>query len=195
MSGVLRTVNRVLLGLAGLVLICVGGGVLAAALDLSVPSWWPWYGKRDVLLSDADRDRWRSEGWWWPVVIAVLAVLVVLALWWLLAQLRRARLSEVLVDSGDGEGALLRGRALEGVLAQEAGALDGVSRAHVVLAGKRSTPRARIRLLMEPHAAPGEALGRLTDEALAHARDSAGLAELPAEVRLKAVKHRAERVT
>lgn len=189
------TVNRVLLGLAGLVLVCVGGGVLAAALGLSVPSWWPWHGKRDVLLSDADRDRWRSEGWWWPVVIAVLAVLVVLALWWLLAQLRRARLAEVLVDSGDGEGALLRGRALEGVLAQEAGALDGVARAQVALTGRRSEPQARIRLLMEPHAAPDEALGRLTDEALAHARDSAGLAKLPAEVRLKAVKHRAERVS
>lgn len=191
----LRTVNRVLLGLAGLVLVCVGGGVLAAALGLSVPSWWPWYGKHDVLLSDADRGRWRSEGWWWPVVIAVLAVLVVLALWWLLAQLRRARLAEVLVDSGDGQGALLRGRALENVLAEEAGALDGVARAQAVLTGRRSAPQARIRLLMEPHAAPDEALGRLTDEALAHARDSAGLAQLPAEVRLKAVKHRAERVT
>lgn len=190
----LRTVNRVLLGLAGLVLVCVGGGVLAAALGLSVPSWWPWYGKHDVLLSQADRDRWRSDGWWWPTVIAVLAVLVVLALWWLLAQLRRARLAEVLVDSGDGEGALLRGRALEGVLAQEAGALDGVARAQVVLTGRRSTPQARIRLMMEPHAAPEEALGRLADEALAHARDSAGLAQLPAEVRLRAVKHRAERV-
>ncbi|MEU9205498.1 alkaline shock response membrane anchor protein AmaP [Streptomyces sp. NPDC048332] len=195
MSRVIGTVNRVLLGLAGLVLVCVGGGVLAAAVGLSVPSWWPWYGKNDVLLSDADRDRWRSEGWWWPVVIAVLAVLVVLALWWLLAQLRRARLAEVLVDSGDGEGALLRGRALEGVLAQEAGALDGVARAQVVLTGRRSEPQARVRLLMEPHAGPDEALGRLTDEALAHARDSAGLAKLPAEVRLKAVKHRAERVS
>lgn len=195
MSGVLRTVNRVLLGLAGLVLVCVGGGVLAAATGLSVPSWWPWSGKNDVLLSESGRDRWRSDGWWWPTVIAVLAVLVVLALWWLLAQLRRARLSEVLVDSGDGEGALLRGRALEGMLAAEAGALDGVARAQVVLTGKRSTPQARIRLLMEPHAAPEQTLGRLADEALAHARDSAGLARLPAEVRLKAVKHRAERVS
>ncbi|MFF1922299.1 alkaline shock response membrane anchor protein AmaP [Streptomyces sp. NPDC058221] len=194
MSGVLRTVNRVLLGLAGLVLVCVGGGVLAAALGLSVPSWWPWYGKHDVLLSRADRYRWRADGWWWPTVIAVLAVLVVLALWWLLAQLRRARLAEVLVDSGDGEGALLRGRALEGVLAGEAGALDGVARAQVVLTGRRSTPQARIRMLMEPHAAPDAAVGRLADEALAHARDSAGLERLPAEVRLKAVKHRAERV-
>ncbi|MFE4328460.1 alkaline shock response membrane anchor protein AmaP [Streptomyces sp. NPDC056831] len=195
MSPLLRTVNRVLLGLAGLVLICGGGAVLAAGLGLSVPSWWPWYGKGDVLLSEAGRDRWRGEGWWWPTVIAVLAVVVVLALWWLLAQPRRARLAEVLVDSGDGEGALLRGRALEGVLADEAGTLDGVARAQVVLTGRRSSPRARIRLLMEPHAAPDEALGRLTDEALAHARDSAGLAQLPAEVRLRAVKHRAERVS
>ncbi|MFD0024647.1 alkaline shock response membrane anchor protein AmaP [Streptomyces sp. NPDC058382] len=194
MSGVRRTVNRVLLGLAGLVLVCVGGGVLAAALGLSVPSWWPWYGKHDVLLSRADRFRWRSEGWWWPTVIAVLAVLVVLALWWLLAQLRRGRLSEVLVDSGDGEGALLRGRALEGVLAGEAEGLDGVARAQAVLTGRRSTPQARIRMLMEPHAAPDAALGRLADEVLAHGRDSAGLDRLPAEVRLKAVKHRAERV-
>lgn len=100
----LSTVNRVLLGLAGLVLICGGGAVLAAGLGLSVPSWWPWDGKTDVLLSRADRDRWRADGWWWPTVIVVLAVLVVLALWWFFAQLRRARLAEVLVESGDGEG-------------------------------------------------------------------------------------------
>ncbi|MEE1737479.1 alkaline shock response membrane anchor protein AmaP [Streptomyces sp. BE147] len=195
MNGVLRTVNRVLLGLAGLVLIAVGGAVLAAGLGASLPSWWPWDGKHDVLLSEADRDRWRDDGWWWPTVIAVLAVLVVLALWWLLAQLRRGRLAEVLVDSGDGEGALLRGRALEGVLSGEAGTLDGVARAQVALRGRRSAPRAAIRLLMEPHAAPEQTLRGLADEALAHARDSAGLAELPAEVRLKAVKHRAERVS
>lgn len=191
----LTTVNRVLLGLAGLVLICAGGAVLAAGLGLSVPSWWPWYGRTDVPLSEADRHRWRADGWWWPTVILVLAVLVVLALWWLLAQLRRARLAEVLVDSGDGAGALLRGRALEGVLAGEAGTMDGVAGAQVMLVGRRSSPQARISLQMEPHAAPDETLGRLTDEALAHARDSAGLAELPAEVRLRAVRHRAERVS
>ncbi|KPC81544.1 MULTISPECIES: alkaline shock response membrane anchor protein AmaP [Streptomyces] len=190
----ITTVNRVLLGLAGLVLLVLGGAVLATGLGLSVPSWWPFDGKGDVLLSEADRTRWRDEGWWWPTVIAVLAVLVVLALWWLLAQLRRGRLSEVLVDSGDGEGALLRGRALEGALADEAGALDGVADAKVALTGRRTAPRARVRLLMEPHAAPGTALRGLSEGALAHARTSAGLEELPAEVRLRAVKHRAERV-
>ncbi|MGP3636511.1 alkaline shock response membrane anchor protein AmaP [Streptomyces sp. 24-1644] len=195
MSGVRRTVNRVLLGLSGLVLTVGCGAVLAAGLGANVPSWWPWDGKNDVLLSEADRDRWRDSGWWWPTVIAVLAVVVVLALWWLLSQLRRARLAEVLVDSGDGEGALLRGRALEGVLSDEAGALDGVSRAQAVLTGRRSAPQARVRLLMEPHAAPDQVLRGLSEEALAHARDSAGLDELPAEVRLTAVKHRAERVS
>ncbi|THA41268.1 alkaline shock response membrane anchor protein AmaP, partial [Streptomyces sp. A1136] len=49
--------------------------------------------------------------------------------------------------------------------------------------------------LLEPHAQPAGALARLSGEVLAHARDSAGLAELPAEVRLRAVKHRARRVS
>ncbi|NEB39073.1 alkaline shock response membrane anchor protein AmaP [Streptomyces sp. SID14515] len=189
------TVNRVLLALAGLVLAAVGGAVLAVGLGASLPSWLPWDGKNDVLLSVADRHRWRDEGWWWPTVIAVLAVLVVLALWWFLAQLRRGRLAEVLVDSGDGEGAQLRGRALESVLAGESGELDGVARAQAMLTGRRTAPRARLRLLMEPHAAPLGTLNAVADGALTHARESAGLESLPAEVRLKAVKHRAERVS
>ncbi len=189
------TVNRVLLALAGLVLVVVGGAVLAAGLGASVPSWWPWDGKTDVLLSVADRQRWRDDGWWWPTVIAALAVLVVLALWWFLAQLRRGLFADVLVDSGDGEGAQLRGRALESVLAEEAGGLDGVARAQAMLTGRPTAPRARVRLLMEPHAAPLGTLNAVVDGALAHARNSAGLDALPAEVRLKAVKHRAERVS
>ncbi|SCE55909.1 alkaline shock response membrane anchor protein AmaP [Streptomyces sp. OspMP-M43] len=189
------TVNRVLLALAGLVLVVVGGAVLAAGLGASVPSWWPWDGKTDVLLSTADRQRWRDDGWWWPTVIAALAVLVVLALWWFLAQLRRGRLADVLVDSGDGEGAQLRGRALEGVVAGEAEALYGVARAQAMLTGRRTAPRARVRLLLEPHAAPLGTLNAVADGALRHARTSAGLDALPAEVRLRAVKHRAERVS
>ncbi|MER5184261.1 alkaline shock response membrane anchor protein AmaP [Streptomyces sp. NPDC002896] len=195
MRAVLRTVNRVLLGIAGLVLLVLGGSVLAVGLGVTPPSWWIHDGKRDVLLSDADRSRWQDEGWWWPTVIAVLAVCLLLALWWLTAQLRRRRLAEVLVDTGDGEGALLRGRALESVLASEAGALDGVERAHATLTGRRNAPEARVRLVLEPFAAPGDALRKLVGEALAHARGSAGLDRLPAEVQLRAVRHRAERVT
>ncbi|MFF9068859.1 alkaline shock response membrane anchor protein AmaP [Streptomyces sp. NPDC014891] len=194
MRVVLRRVNRLLLGLAGLLLLLAGGGVLAAALDLPVPTWWPWSGPSDVLLSTADRQRWRAEGWWWPVVIAVLGLVVLLALWWLLAQFRRARLAEVVVDSGDGEVAVLRGRALEGVLEADATAQEGVSRARVALTGRRAAPCTRVALHLEPYASPGAALTTLSGQALDHARTSAGLAALPTEARLRAVKHRARRV-
>jgi hypothetical protein len=190
-----RIVNRVLIGLAGLILLALGGSVLAVGLGAAPPSWWIHQGPHDVLLSDAERTRWRDDGWWWPTVLAVLALLVLLALWWLSAVLRRRRLAEVLVDTGDGAGALLRGRALEAVLTGEAGQLDGVQRAHVQLTGRRGAPGVRAQLLLEPHVDPGDALHRLTTGALAHARDSAGLAALPAEVRLKGVKHRPERVS
>ncbi|MEV7792251.1 alkaline shock response membrane anchor protein AmaP [Streptomyces sp. NPDC087512] len=195
MSGVLRTVDRVLLGLVGLVLLAVGGAVLAVGFGVSPPSWWVHQGPHDVLLSDAERTRWRDAGWWWPAVIAALAVLLLLALWWLVAVLRRRRLSEVLVDTGDGEGAVLRGRALEHVLAQEADRVDGVERARVRLTGRRDAPRARVRLLLAPHVDPGTALDDLTTRALTHARHSASLPALPAEVQLRAVKHHAERVS
>ncbi|MER5304736.1 alkaline shock response membrane anchor protein AmaP [Streptomyces lasiicapitis] len=191
----LRTLNRVLLGLAGLALVLVGGSVLAVGLGVEPPSWWVHDRRDDVLLSDADRARWRDDGWWWPTVIAVLAVIVLLALWWLTAQLRRRRLAEVLVETGDGEGALLRGRVMENVLAGEASALDGVERARVRLTGRRNAPEARVGLLLAAEAVPAEALRGTCEEALAHARDSAGLERLPATVELRAVKHRAERVS
>ncbi|MET7363387.1 alkaline shock response membrane anchor protein AmaP [Streptomyces sp. NPDC005562] len=195
MSAMLRTVNRIVLALIGLVLLVLGGSVLAVGLGASPPSWWIHDGRHDVLLRAADRTRWRDEGWFWPAVIAALAVCLLLALWWLSAQLRRRRLAEVLVATGDGEGASLRGRAMENVLAGEAETLDGVDRARATLTGRRGTPRARVQLVLEPHAAPADTLHRLSDETLAHARDSAGLDALPATVRLRGLKHRAERVS
>lgn len=191
----LRAVNRVALGLVGLVLVVVGGAVLAVGLGASPPSWWIHDGPDDVLLSTAERTHWRDETWWWPTVLAVLTVLVLLALWWLVVVLRRRRLGEVLVDTGDGAGALLRGRALEGVLATDATRLDGVAHAHAHLTGRRDAPEAHVRLLLEPHVDPAEALDHLTTQALAHARDSAALKALPAKVRLRTAKHRAERVS
>ncbi|MFD9027776.1 alkaline shock response membrane anchor protein AmaP [Streptomyces parvulus] len=195
MRAVLRTVNRVLTGLVGLVLLAVGGAVLAVGFDAPVPSWWVHQGPHDVLLTTAERTRWRDAGWWWPVVIAALAVLLLLALWWLVAVLRRRRLTEVLVDTGDGEAATLRGRALEGALAGEADRVDGVERARVRLTGRRDAPKTRVRLLLAPHVDPGTALRDLTGGALTHARASANLPSLPAEVQLRGVKHHAERVS
>ena len=196
----LKTANRVLLGLLGLGLFALGGGVLLGALDLQrhwdfdVPGWWPFRGPDDVVLGTEGRTRWREEDWWWPTVIAVLAVLLALLLWWLVAQLRRHSLGQVLVDSEDGAAARLNGRALENVIKEEAQSLDGVSQAHVRLTGGRTAPTARVRLLLEPHADPAQTLGHLSRETLAHARQSAGLDRLPSKVRLREVRHRAQHV-
>lgn len=194
MTAVLRRVNRIVLALTGLLLVAAGGAALAAGLGLSVPSWWPWSGPHDVLLSRSERQHWRDEGWWWPTVIAVLGLVVLLALWWLIAQFRRARLAEVLVDSGDGEAAVLRGRALEAVMEADTEAQEGVARARVALTGRRTAPRTRVALLLEPHASPAGAQTALAAEALGNARTATGLPALPTEARLRAVRHRARRV-
>jgi hypothetical protein len=188
-------VNRVLIGLVGLLLLALGGAVLAVGRGARPPHWWLHTGPHDVLLSRAERTRWAGAGWWWPAVIAALALLMLLALWWLVAVLRRRRLAEVLVDTGDGAGARLRARALEAALAQEAAQQEGVAHTEVRLTGRRRAPAARVGLRLEPEVDPATALDDFTARPLRHARESASLAALPAEVRLRAVRHRAERVT
>ncbi|MFF4491868.1 alkaline shock response membrane anchor protein AmaP [Streptomyces sp. NPDC001544] len=194
MSAVLNAVNRTLTGLVGLVLLALGGSVLAVGLGVRPPSWWIHQGPHDVLLSDAERTRWRDAGWWWPAVLAALALLVLLALWWLTAVLRRRRLADVLVDTGDGETALLRGRALEAALTADTARRKGVADTRLLLTGRRTAPRARAWLRLHADADPATTLRDFAAQALTDARVSAGLRALPAEVRLRAVRHRAERV-
>lgn len=179
----MRIVNRVLLGVLGLAVAAAGVAALLA-------------GRRSpdaVLLSHADRVRWRDEDWWWPGVIAALSVLVLLALWWALTQLRRRRLNDVLVPLDDSADARLRGPALEAVLRADAESLSGVSRAHVHLHGHRTAPRAKVRLVLTAGAEPAATLRALESEALAPARGAAGLPHLPTEVRLRGEPHGAER--
>ncbi|MFE6848496.1 alkaline shock response membrane anchor protein AmaP [Streptomyces sp. NPDC057686] len=190
----LGTVNRILLGIIGLGLLAAGAALLAAYRPLG--------GRHEPLLTQATRQRfWHAEGWWWWAVLAGLGVCVVLALWWLLAQLRRARLSALAVDTGDGAFAVLRGRALEEAVAAEAGALDGVARCSVALRGRqggrsrRGAPKLQVDLELEPHAVPADALAALAGPVLNHARWSAGLPGLPAEARFRVTSHRARRVT
>lgn len=184
----LGTVNRILLSVAGAVLLAAGAVVLTAS--------WPLRGRHAPLLTEeARRWFWAAEGWWWWVVLAGLGLCVLLALWWLLSQVRRSRLPAVAVDTGDGAFALLRGRALEEAVAAEAGALDGVAGCRVALRGRRGSPALRIALELEPHAVPADALAAVAGPVLTHARTSAGLAELPTEARLRVTSHRAQRVT
>ncbi|AQT71887.1 MULTISPECIES: alkaline shock response membrane anchor protein AmaP [Streptomyces] len=188
MSGLLGTVNRILLAVAGAVLLAAGVVLLTAARPLK--------GRAEPLLSAEDRRRYlHADGWGWWVLVAALALCLLLALWWLLSQLRRSRLREVAVDTGDGAFAVLRGRALSDAVAAEAGALDGVAGCRVVLRGRRGAPALRVAVELEPHAVPADALAGLAGPVLTHARTSAGLPDLPAEARFKVASHRAQRVS
>ncbi|MGW7005659.1 alkaline shock response membrane anchor protein AmaP [Streptomyces sp. NPDC054933] len=192
--------NRTLLCLIGLILLAVGCAVLIGGLDLprhwgfSLPSWWPYRGPHDVLLSVHGRTRYRKDSWWWPAVIGVLAVLAVIALLWLLAQFRDRRLGQVLVHSGGDGDVVLRGRAMEQALVADAAALPGVISAEVLLGGGHTRPRAGVWLVLDRHARPAEVVSDLDARVLAEARASTGLAALPAEARLRVERHRARRV-
>lgn len=176
--------NRVLLALLGAALLAAGVAVLTAS--------WPLGGRHEPLLAADARSG--PQPWW--VVLAGLGACVLLALWWLLSQLRRARLAAVLVDTGDGAFAVLRGRALEEAVAADVGeAVQGVARCRVTLRGRRGAPALRVALELEPHAVPADVLAALAGPVLGRARASAALQALPTEARLHVTPHRARRVT
>ncbi|SFJ99663.1 hypothetical protein [Streptomyces pini] len=191
----LTVVNRILLGLVGLALLVLGLAALVGGLDLQrrwgfdMPRELFWDGPDEVLLGQGEPAWWRDADWWrWLLAIGVPAAALLLALWWLSAQLWRQRPDTVLVDSGDGYGALVGTRTLEDAVAGEAGALPGAERTRVRLGRRRAGVRARVALVVAAHASPAEILARVRDEALEHARVSAGLDGLAAEVRLRSAR-------
>ncbi|MGW0749158.1 alkaline shock response membrane anchor protein AmaP [Streptomyces sp. NPDC002587] len=192
-------VNRVLLALAGIVLLGTGILGLAGSFDLyrrwhvTPPDGWPLNAPPDVLLTDADRTRWTDEGWWWPVVIAVLAVVMLLALWWLLAQLRRTHPGHTSVgEPAAVDGVELRERALRDALAADALHLPGVHQARAHMVGPSSRPEALLDLTLTSDSEPGPLLRALSDGPLERARRSTGQT-LPATAQLRVTPHKAHR--
>lgn len=198
MRRALRAVNRFLLALTGLVLLGAGGSVLLGGLDLlrqwHFPDAWPFHSPGQVLLTDAARTRYRSEGWWWPVVIATAAVIVLLALVWLLAQLRRHRLHTISVDTGDGDTAQVRGPAVEKALTTHMESLPAVDDATAHLHGRSTRPRIRLALRLAPHANPTAAVAQLSQTVLPDAHHALGTEPLPTEIQLTEARHRPNRV-
>ncbi|MFG2987196.1 alkaline shock response membrane anchor protein AmaP [Streptomyces sp. NPDC048258] len=192
-------INRILLALAGIVLLTGGLLVLAGGLDLyrrwhlTPPDGWPLSTPHTVLLSAADRTRWTDQGWWWPVVIAALAVIVPLALWWLLEQLRRTRPGRMSIGTPPTDGVELHDHALSDAIAADARQLPGVQQARVQMTGRANHPEVRITLTLTPGSEPGSILQALCHGPLERAHQSTGWAQLPTQARLQVTAHKPHR--
>ncbi|WP_051969515.1 hypothetical protein [Kitasatospora azatica] len=188
------TVNRVLLGLVGAVLVAGTLLVLAGGFDLyhhlgvTPPAHWPLTSPGQPVLSDAARTRWRDRGWWWPAVVAGLTALLLLALGWIALQLRRPAPAELDLPTPDLPGLRLRlrGAALAAAVQGAAVDLPRVTAARVRLVGRRRKLRLRAVLLLEPGSDPGGAVRAFRTGPLGHARAALGLTEdLPLDLRLQ----------
>ncbi|MER6395783.1 alkaline shock response membrane anchor protein AmaP, partial [Kitasatospora sp. NPDC001603] len=187
------TVNRVLLGAAAVLLLAVGLLVLAGGLDLYArlgvdpPSRWPLTSPDQPVVSSSSRTRWSDETWWWPAVTAGLVLVVLGTGWWLFAQLRRSGPATVVLPT-PGVGGLrlrLRTRALEEALETGTVALPEVERVSVRLLRGSGRQRLRAAVRLTPGGGPAELVEHFETGPRGDARASLGLAELPAELRVR----------
>lgn len=188
------TVNRLLLGLVGLVLVLgtllvlAGGLHVYRHLGVTPPRWWPLTSPGRPVLSTASRTRWRDRGWWWPAVVAGLAAVALLSLAWLVAQLRRPAPAELELPTPGVPGLRLRLRGAALAAAVQYAALDvpQVTAARVSLVGGGKGLRLRALLLLEPGARVTRAVREFRSGPLDHA--AAALAhqgELPQDLRIQ----------
>ncbi|MET7614757.1 alkaline shock response membrane anchor protein AmaP, partial [Streptomyces seoulensis] len=71
----------------------------------------------------------------------------------------------------------------------------GVAGADTRLSGRRTSPALRAGLRLEPDASPAAALADFAERPLGAARESTGIETLPTVVRLRKVRHKADRVS
>ncbi|MER7705634.1 alkaline shock response membrane anchor protein AmaP [Kitasatospora sp. NPDC097605] len=189
------TVNRLLLGVVGAVLLAAGVLVLAGGLDLygrlgvDPPSWWPLTSPDQPVVSADSRTRWTGEAWWWPVVIGGLTVVVAGTAWWLVAQLRRSGPTSVVLPTPGAPGLRLRlrTRALEEAVESGAVVLPEVERAGVRLVRGPRHPRLRAAVRMTPGGDPAALAEHFEAGPRTGVLTSLGLPELPADLRIRVV--------
>ncbi|MBT2514857.1 hypothetical protein [Arthrobacter sp. ISL-30] len=152
MNGTPRTLNRILIGTLGVILIAIGLLLLMLATIPAVASWWQgWSGgawARTQELLAQTRFPGRSESWLWIVVAVVLALIIGAMVAWV-AQQGKGRANDLVVDTddGDAEGTVVIGggvaeQALKAALADRQD-LAGVSVATYDVKGR---PGLRIRI-------------------------------------------------
>ncbi|MGF7237133.1 MAG: alkaline shock response membrane anchor protein AmaP [Frankia sp.] len=169
----LLAVLGALLLAAGAVTLLAGGGVFGD--DVS--------GR--ATLPPAPRDFAARHGWFWPVVGAGVGLVAAFALGWLLAQLERHRLGDLVLGSTGAGQTALAASALAGALRVEAGELPGVRRTRARFVRRpRRGPLLIVEITAEADADPAALRSTLASEVFGDLRTAINRPDLRTEVRL-----------
>ncbi|MPQ96633.1 alkaline shock response membrane anchor protein AmaP [Modestobacter sp. I12A-02628] len=172
-------VNRVTLGVLGLLLAAAGAAALAVGLGRVSG-----VDRDDPVLDGPVRDLARDSGWVWPALGAATALLALYCLWWLLTQARTDRVGDLRVAADDLGTIDLVSRALADAVGDEVESYPGVTRAVARLTGSAQAPALSLRVTLDGSVPPDDVHARLVDEAVAHARLALGREDLTARVEL-----------
>ncbi|MEU4247420.1 alkaline shock response membrane anchor protein AmaP [Amycolatopsis sp. NPDC026612] len=126
------------------------------------------------------------------IVLGVL--LFVLGLRWALHSLRPEPRPDLDLDRTEGAELVVTAAAIAGAVQADAEQLDGVGRARVRAVGSRTSPALRITLWLHEGTDLKHVWSELDERVLTRARDSLGLASLPAAVRMELDTSPAKRV-
>lgn len=151
--------NRVGLAIVGVLLLLAGAAAVARGLDL-----WPdLLGAAQAPVTDQrTRDFVTERDWFWPVVAAALIVIAVLALWWLLAQARTSRVTDLRLETDVTRGATrMPARAIAGAVEEDLGRSPYLGRTRSTITGSGLDPRLWLATSVEPASDPEAVRARI----------------------------------
>lgn len=175
----------VLLTAAGVLALLVGLGVFGARLrDQSV---------LDNVVSDFVG---RNGQWLWPVLALVGLLLGLLALRWLIKQLTPTAVRDLQLEPAATDGHTdLSGSALTSAVSQEIRGYRGVTGASARLTGEQTDPQLVLRVQLDRRADVAAVRDRISERAIAHARQALDDPQLPVQLDLVVTDKQAARVS
>jgi hypothetical protein len=174
--------NRIALGLLGLLALLAG----AAGMTASVGGWGAGFSHRAVFGNRVSSYVGAHGNWVWPAAAFVCLLLFLAALRWLLALLVSTdRAGDITLPGSKDHGiTTLPPAALTGALAGEVESYYGVAAAKGRIIGDAKDPQIVLTVTATQNADLPRLHHRLETQALAHARQALGRADLPIQLDL-----------
>jgi hypothetical protein len=174
--------NRLVLALLGLLVLAAG----AAALTASLGGFGTAFARRALFANHVSAYIGRHGTWLWAAAAFICLLIALAALRWLLVLLTSTdRAGDITIPSSKDHGTtMLRPTALTGALAGEIETYHGVDAAKGRVIGDARHPQIVVAVTARPTADLPALHRRLQAEALAHARQALGQADLPIQLEL-----------